>query len=323
MSETILSFEQALATVLEHARGLEPPRNCDTVRLEEATGRVLGEAVPADRDQPPFARSTRDGYALRAPGTAEPLRVLGTVRAGEHWTGDAVAANEALEIMTGAPVPDGADAVVMLEHVQVTGNLLRLEHGRSLRAGENVVAQGAEAHMGATVLPVGRLIHAAEIAVAASCGRTEVSVFARPKVAVLATGDELVELGEAMENWQIRNSNSYALAALVRTEGGIPARLAIARDSFAELKERVERSMAADLVLLSGGVSMGRYDLVEQVLAELGAEFLFTGALIQPGKPVVFGGFQPSIRRGPGSTSSAFPATRFPRRCAFICLPRP
>jgi len=287
MAEIVLSFEQALAVVLTHAGGARVTRAAETLGLVDAFGRVLAGAVVADRDQPPFRRATRDGYALRAAGQMR--RVVGSVRAGEQWTGTDVGEGEAVEIMTGAPVPAGADAVVMVEHVAVDDGVLRVEAGRTLRVGENVVPRGAEARAGDTLLPVGRVLGAAEIAVAASCGCAKVEVFARPSVAIIATGDELVELDAAMEEWQIRNSNSYAIAALVKAEGGVPARLAIARDSFAELKERIERGMAGDLLVLSGGVSMGKYDLVEQVLAELGAEFLFTGALIQPGRPVVFG----------------------------------
>jgi molybdopterin molybdotransferase len=152
-----------------------------------------------------------------------------------------------------------------------------------------VVPRGAEAHAGSVVLPAGRVLGAAEIAVAASCGRAWVEVFARPQVATIATGDELVELDQPLEVWQIRNSNSYALAALVNAEGGFGGRLAVARDTLEELSEHVEQGRDADLLLLSGGVSMGKYDLVEQVLHEAGAEFFFTGALIQPGKPVVCG----------------------------------
>ena len=287
MAEIVLSFEQALAVVLTHAGGARVTRAAETLGLVDAFGRVLAGAVVADRDQPPFRRATRDGYALRAAGQMR--RVVGSVRAGEQWTGTDVGEGEAVEIMTGAPVPAGADAVVMVEHVAVDDGVLRVEAGRTLRVGENVVPRGAEARAGDTLLPVGRVLGAAEIAIAASCGCAKVEVFARPSVAIIATGDELVELDAAMEEWQIRNSNSYAIAALVKAEGGVPARLAIARDSFAELKERIERGMAGDLLVLSGGVSMGKYDLVEQVLAELGAEFLFTGALIQPGRPVVFG----------------------------------
>ena len=288
MAEVILGFEQALQVVLTHAESAGSRRGAESLGLVEALGRVLAAAVVADRDQPPFDRATRDGYAVRAVDVGGELRVVGSVRAGELWGGD-VGEGEAVEITTGAPVPVGADAVVMVEHVVVEGEALRVEEGRRLRAGENVVPRGAEARVGDTLLPVGRVLAAAEIAVAASCGCAKVEVFARPSVAIIATGDELVELDAAMEAWQIRNSNSYAIAALVKAEGGVAARLAIARDSFAELKERIERGMAGDLLVLSGGVSMGKYDLVEQVLAELGAEFLFTGALIQPGKPVVFG----------------------------------
>ena len=291
MAEMILTFEQALAVVLAHAAALgvgrDAERGVESLALLEAVGRTLAGAVVADRDQPPFDRATRDGYVVRAGDLGRALRVVGSVRAGERWSGAVLGEGEAIEIMTGAPVPEGADAVVMVEHVAVEDAMLRA--GRMLRVGENVVPRGAEARAGDGVLPVGRVLGAAEIAVAASCGRAKVDVFVRPKVAIVATGDELVELDEPMEVWQIRNSNGYAIAALVQMEGGLAARLAVARDSFAELTERAQRGMAGDLLVLSGGVSMGKYDLVEQVLAELGAEFLFTGALIQPGRPVVFG----------------------------------
>jgi molybdopterin molybdotransferase len=197
---------------------------------------------------------------------------------------------EAVEIMTGAPLPEGANAVVMVEHTAVENGLLWVEAGRALKTGDNVVPQGAEARVGAGLLPVGRVIGAAEIAVAASCGQAELSVFAKPKVAIVATGDELVELNSSgLDEAQIYNSNSYALAALVRGEGAEALRLPIAQDTLESLRERMAEAKGCDLLLLSGGVSMGKYDLVEQVLAEAGAEFFFTGALIQPGKPVVFG----------------------------------
>jgi molybdopterin molybdotransferase len=167
------------------------------------------------------------------------------------------------------------------------------------------VARGAEARVGDSLLPVGRVMGAAEVAVAASCGCVELAVFARPKVAIVATGDELVELptssastqvSEArpgaprvLGNAEIYNSNGYALVALVRGEGGEAVRLAIARDTLEDLRARIAEASDAELLLLSGGVSMGKFDLVEQVLREAGAEFFFTGALIQPGRPVVFG----------------------------------
>ena len=289
MSERVLTFEQALEEVLTQARSLAGPPRSERAELLAGAGRVLAAAVVADRDQPPFDRATRDGYALRAGDVGSALRVVGAVRAGESWLGKALVEGEAIEIMTGAPVPAGADAVVMVEHTTLEDGLLRVEAGRSLRVGENVVPRGAETRAGNVVLPAGRVLGAAEISVAASCGLAEVQVFARPHVSIIATGDELVELDEPMEAWQIRNSNSYALAALVAAAGGVGERLAIARDSLGELRAQVAEGREADLLLLSGGVSMGKYDLVEQVLREFRAEFFFTGALIQPGKPIVFG----------------------------------
>ena len=220
MSERVLAFGQALEEVLTQAGSLVSGRRAsERVELLEGAGRVLAEAVVADRDQPPFDRSTRDGYALRAGDVGSALQVVGSVRAGESWPGKAVGEDEAIEIMTGAPVPAGADAVVMVEHTALVDGVLRVEAGRSLRVGENVVPRGAETRAGKVVLPAGRVMGAAEISVAASCGLAEVSVYERPKVAIIATGDELVELDEPMEAWQIRNSNSYALAALVSAAG--------------------------------------------------------------------------------------------------------
>jgi molybdopterin molybdotransferase len=289
MSERILPFNQALEEVLAHSRSATKACAVEVVELLASVERVLAAAVVADRDQPAFDRATRDGYALRAEDVGRVLRVVGSVRAGESWSGAALDAGEAIEIMTGAPLPAGADAVVMVEHTTLVDAVLRVEAGRALRVGENVVPRGAETVAGKVVLPVGRVLGAAEISVAASCGLAVMQVFARPTVAIVATGDELVELDEPMEGWQIRNSNSYALAALVEAAGGVGERLAIARDTLGELRAQVAEGREADLLLLSGGVSMGKYDLVEQVLREFRAEFFFTGALIQPGKPIVFG----------------------------------
>ena len=307
MTERILPFNEALAEVLAHAGGLATPREVESLPLLDASSRVLAQFITADRDQPPFDRSTRDGYAVRAADIAEGrmLHVIGSVRAGDRWSGQPLTHGEAIEIMTGAPLPAGADAVLMVEHTTVAEEVLRVAEGRLLRPGENVVPRGAEAHTGDSLLPIGRILGAAELAVAAGCGCgcASLQVFARPNVAIVATGDELVELEATPEPWQIRNSNSYALASLVRAEGGVAQRLAIAHDTLTDLRERIAQGREADLLLLSGGVSMGKYDLVEKVLADAGAEFLFTGALIQPGKPVVFGrlpgrsGLQPGLSK--------------------------
>jgi molybdopterin molybdotransferase len=292
MRERVLEFEEALQEVLRHAGTLRGCAMRERVPLLEALGHTLGAAVTAARDQPPFDRSTRDGFAIRAQdvtsGTS--MRVLGTVAAGELWRGAALREGEAVEIMTGAPLPEGADAVLMVEHAERAGDdQLYPTPGRTLRAGENVVPRGAEAHEGAEVIPAGRRIGAAEIALAASCGCATLDVYERGKVAIVATGDELVELDSTPEAWQIFNSNSYVLRALVEEEGGFGGALPIARDRREDLIARIAQGSMWDLLILSGGVSMGKYDLVEDVLGEFGAEFFFTGAWIQPGKPVVFG----------------------------------
>ncbi len=233
----------------------------------------------------PVARPMlRQGERLRS--RVPSVRVKHIVAAG-----DAVAVSEAqaIEIMTGAPVPPGADCVVMIEHVQRERDQLRLHAGRTITAGDNIVPQGAEARAGAVVLPRGIRLAATHIGAAASCGRSELPVFGRPRVAIVATGDELVELDQSPLLHQIRNSNSYSLAAQVTAAGATPVRLPIARDERGHLQAVIRSGLDSDLLLLSGGVSMGKYDLVEEVLLSLGAEFFFTGALIQPGKPVVFG----------------------------------
>jgi molybdopterin molybdotransferase len=288
----VVSFADASRIVREHADRLEgPPRHPPQLTsLLNSLGRVLAEPVYADRDQPPFPRSTRDGFACRAADLAAglPLTVIGLIRAGE--TGSmAITAGQAVEIMTGAPVPDGADCVVMVEHVQRKGDALSLAPGRSIAGGENIVPRGAEAKAGEVIVPRGTRISAAQIAAAAASGAAQLKVFAQPRVAIVATGDELVEVDQQPLVHQIRNSNSYSLAAQILTAGAHPVRLPIARDERGDLEGVIRSALQADLLLLSGGVSMGKYDLVEEVLLALGAEFFFTGALIQPGKPVVFG----------------------------------
>ena len=195
--------------------------------------------------------------------------------------------------MTGAAVPPGADCVVMVEHVAVADGQVSLAGARpmasGLASGENIVPAGAEARMGDVVIPVGRRLGATEIAAAAACGAAVLPVFARPKVAILSTGDELVDVAEKPLAHQIRNSNSYSLAAQVGAAGGEPVILAVVRDDRVETEQAIREALSCDLVLLTGGVSMGKFDFVEQALVVLGAEFFFTGALIQPGKPVVFG----------------------------------
>lgn len=288
MNSLVLSYEDAARTVRQQAATLHPTRT-ETVALLESLDRTLAHPIVADRDQPPFARSTRDGFACRSADLAEsrPLEIAGRIRAGELWTGPALQPSHAIEIMTGAPVPEGADCVLMVEHAGTHAN--RVTPARMLHPGENIVPAGAEACSGATLLEPGTRIGPQHIALAAACGYGAVSVYAQPRVAILATGDELVPLDQQPLLYQIRNSNSYSLAAQVTRHGGLPVLFPVVRDSLEASEAAIRAAHDCDLMILSGGVSMGKYDFVEQALANLNAEFFFTGARIQPGKPVVFG----------------------------------
>jgi molybdopterin molybdotransferase len=288
----VLSFEEARRMVEDHASKLSPGDH-ETVGLLQAAGRILAEPVTADRDIPPFPRATRDGYAVRS-GDVEQLpaklTVRGEIKAGPRPASASPTLNEgeAFSIMTGAPVPEGADAVVMVEYTSLHDERVTITKG--IASGENIVALGAEARSGSLVLNPGTRLNEAAIALAASVGKSRLQVFRRPRVAVLTTGDEIVDVDDAkIGPTQIRNSNSYSLAAQIQEAGGEPVLLPIAPDEPQRLRQLMEQGLQADLLLMSGGVSMGRYDLVEQVLAQMHAEFFFTGAKIQPGRPVVFG----------------------------------
>jgi molybdopterin molybdotransferase len=291
MNTDLLSFVQAAEIVAEHARSIAAQQRCvEHVSLGEARGRILAEPIVADEDQPPFPRSTRDGYACRAAeaNTRTALPLVGATRAGDPLP-PPLPAGSIRQIMTGAPVPEGADAVAMLEHVEHEDGHVRLSPLRALESGENIVARGAQAHSGDVLLAPGARITPARIALAASCGYARVSVYARPRVAILTTGDELVPVDAAPEPGKIRNSNAPMLAALVAVAGGEPLVLPTAADSAEALDAALAAALSADLLLISGGVSAGTHDLVEPVLERLGARFFFTGVRIQPGKPLVFG----------------------------------
>jgi len=284
-----LPFDQARDIIFKRVREHLAPSTVESVPLAEAQGRVLAAAVTADRGYPPFNRSARDGFAVRAADVAQVptrLKLIGETRAGEP-SRFSLQPGEAVEIMTGAPGPAGADAVVMVEYSRREGDDVILE--QSIAAGRNLIPSGSEAARGETVLTPGVTLDYPEIAAAAMVGAAQVEVYRRPTVAVVSTGDEIVELDRAPEPFQIRNSNAWSLAAQIRRRGGEPRVLPIAPDRFEETRERIAEGLEADMLLLSGGVSMGKYDLVERALADLGAEFFFTRVRIQPGQPLVFG----------------------------------
>ena len=268
-----------------------------------AHGRVLAVEVRADRDYPAVARSVRDGFAVRSEDLPGELSIIGEVRAGDQFA-DELKQGQAVEIMTGAPVPRGADAVVMIEHVRREAG--RVQVAQKAAIGEFINPQGCEAAAGSMLLEAGKRLDFTDIAMLASAGWARVPVYGRPRVAILATGDEIVPVTETPREFQIRNSNVYSLAAQVERAGGIPEILPVARDEFDHTRDLVAQGLAADLLLLSGGVSAGKYDLVEQVLATFGAEFYFDRVRIQPGQPLVFGRAKDTFFFGlPGNPSSA------------------
>jgi molybdopterin molybdotransferase len=292
----LISVEDALAQILSQVLPLEP----ETVPILDALGRVLTEEIVSDIDIPPFDNSAMDGYAVRSQDitaatahTAVWLQVIGYVAAG-RVADEAVRPGTAIRIMTGAPVPAGADAVVRFEDTSeansTEGPRDRIGIYVEILPGENVRLAGEDIRTGETVLGPGRLLRPQEIGVLASLGRSHVTVHRRPRVAILATGDELLEVHEPLTPGKIRNSNEYSNAALVTRYGGVPVRLGIARDDVEELTEKIREGLAqgVDLFLTSAGVSVGDYDVVKDVLGTEGA-MQFWQVNMKPGKPLAFG----------------------------------
>jgi molybdopterin molybdotransferase len=282
------TYEQARKIVIEQVGKNRGPRATNVVSVWDALGLVLAQEIKSDREYPPFDRSTRDGYAVRAREVV-PRATLPC--AGEIKTGDTVRdplePGTCVQIMTGAAVPKGADAVVMIEHTHREGDMVHFE--RPAKLGENIVPRGCEAAAGQTILTPGLRLGFAELALAAQVGAAQLPCVKRPRVAILSTGDEVVQVDETPGEFQIRNSNSVSLAAQVRIAGGEPVVLGNATDRLEDLGEKMQRGLTEDALVLSGGVSMGKYDLVEKVLKAMGAEFYFDAVMIRPGRPAVFG----------------------------------
>jgi molybdopterin molybdotransferase len=258
--------------------------------LDACVGRILREEVVADADYPRFDKAIRDGFAVRAEDVAAVpalLEVTSESRAGQPST-KTVSAGACCEIMTGAPLPAGSNAVVMVEHTErVSASSVRVL--RSVREGEGLLRRAAELRAGERVFGPGRQLQLADVGTLASFGKTHTLVSRKPGVAILATGDELVEVCETPDAGQIRNSNSYTLHAQTVAAGGEPVLLGIGRDNLDDLRKRIRTGLEHDVLLVSGGVSMGKYDFVENVFAEFAVEVLFDSVAMKPGKPTVFG----------------------------------
>ncbi len=300
----MISVEEALERILSYFDVLE----AEEKPILESLGQVLAEDIYSQIDIPPLDNSAMDGYAVRAestigasPSTPMVLRVIGEVAAG-LVTEMEVEPGAAIRIMTGAPVPRGADTVVPFEY---TDEAMRRERPfteigilREAAKGQNIRRAGEDISKGELVLRKGTTIRPQEIGVLASLGRARVPVIRRPVVGILATGDELMDIGEPLCPGRIYNSNTFSLAAQAQRYGGIPKILGIARDSIDELLEKVEKGLDSDLLITSGGVSTGEYDVVKDVLAKMG-EINFWTVRMKPGKPLAFGVFKQRGRRVP------------------------
>ena len=310
----MISITDALEILLKNV----PERKTERVHFQQSLGRVLAEDIAATSDIPPFNRATMDGFAVRAADTRNaPVELIlgGEARAGGGIP-ESLKPNEAISIMTGAPVPEGADAVQIVEVCLVSPCESKVTVLESVDAGDNIAPRGREAMSGDVVIKAGRVVGPPEIALLATFGYAEVLVYTSPTVAILATGDELVEFNETPRPDQIRNSNAYCLTAQLRLLGIEADYLGIARDEQDDLRKKITAGLKRDVLIITGGVSMGEYDFVRDVFKELGVEILFSKVAIKPGKPTVFARWENKLIFGlPGNPLSSM--------ITFECFARP
>jgi len=305
----MISVRQALEIALQKTKRLP----AETMALLESAGRVLAEDVISDVDMPPFARSTMDGYALRSEDVRlapARLQVAGVIPAGSY-PNFSLQPMQAAKIMTGAPLPLGADAVQMVEKTRPLKDSAAVEILEAVSSGHNVSPLGSEAQRGDVVLPAGAFISPGVIGLLAAVGKSSVAVYRAPSVGILATGDELVDIAAKPALGQIRNSNSFTLYAQVKQAGGKPHLLGVAKDTKENLHRHIAEGLHYDLFLATGGVSMGDLDLVEEVFAEFGLEVFFEKIAMKPGKPVVMarstrGGLVFGLPGNPVSATTVF-----------------
>jgi molybdopterin molybdotransferase len=287
----MLTVTEALAAIVDETHRLAAAR----VSLVDSMGLVLAADADSDLDSPPFDKALMDGYAVRTADANRPetqLRVIDEVLAGQV-SQLAVGPGDAIRIMTGAPLPAGADAVVPVERTRLEedghNQTVVIVNPLGITVGRNILKRGESSRQGTRVVPAGRRLRAQEIGALAELGQAEVAVYPAPRVAVLATGDELVPVEQVPGPGQIRNSNESMLAAQMRQMGAVPVPLGVARDNAADLRLRIDKGLSHDVLLLAGGVSAGKLDLVPSVLAEAGVRQVFHKVLVKPGQPIWFG----------------------------------
>ncbi|MGA2152389.1 MAG: gephyrin-like molybdotransferase Glp [Geobacteraceae bacterium] len=278
------TFEDARNIILNSVT----PVGIERVAILDSLGRVITEEMVAPWDMPCFDNSAMDGFAVRAADCLEPasLQITGYIPAGGAAT-TRLEAGCAIRIMTGAPIPSGCDAVVPVEETEESDGRVRIKAGVTSR--QHIRFKGEDVRSGETIIPAGTLIRPPEISMLASFGKAFVPVFCKARVAILSTGDELIELGEPLEAGRIINSNALSLAASVMEIGALPVILGIARDNPESHREKMREGLKADVLITSAGVSAGDRDLVREILAELGVEQVFWRVDIKPGGPTAFG----------------------------------
>ncbi|HEY7532992.1 MAG TPA: gephyrin-like molybdotransferase Glp [Nitrospiraceae bacterium] len=288
-----------------------PVLGLEKISILDALGRVLGEDIVAERDNPPWNNSAMDGFAVRWEDIKQQqtiqkpvtLSIIEDVPAGKMPV-KSVGPGQAIRIMTGAPIPKGADTVLKVEDTEPTSDSVRVFKPEP--QGSNIRPQGEDVRKGECIIAKGTRIRPGEAGMLAVLAKSFVFVYQRPRVAILSTGDELADLDERFSEEKIINSNSYGIAAAVQEAGGIPFLLGIARDTPAALKEKISHGLTADILVLSGGVSMGDYDFTKAVFRDLGAEMNFWKLAIKPGQPLAFGKIQGKLAFGlPGNPVSS------------------
>lgn len=304
---SMVTVEQALATILAKIKS----KGVEKIPIGEALGRTLAEDIVAKRNNPPLDNSAMDGYALIAgdiqsatPENPVPLKVTEEIAAG-YQSDATLQPGQAFRIMTGAPIPKGADAVLMQEDTDRDGDTVLVKDKADV--GENIRLAGEDVRSGALVIPKGSAITPAQIGMMAVVGRSQIYVSQRPRVAILSTGDEIKDLDDELSGPCIYNSNGYMLSAQIKSAGGIPVYLGIARDTEEDLMEKFNWALECDLVVSSGGVSVGDYDLVKASLKKMGQDMLFWKVAMKPGKPLAFGKIGDTPIFGlPGNPVSSF-----------------
>lgn len=306
-TEGLTQLQEAQRIVLEST----PTLGLEKISILDALGRVLGEDIVAERDNPPWNNSAMDGFAVRWEDITQDqpiqkpvtLTVIEDVPAGK-MPSKTVGKGQAIRIMTGAPIPKGADTVLKVEDTEHTPDSVRVF--KAEQQGANIRPQGEDVKKGDCIIAKGTQIRPGEAGMLAILAKSFIFAYQRPRVAILSTGDELADLDERFSEEKIINSNSYGIAAAVQEAGGIPFLLGIARDTPEALKEKISHGLTADILVLSGGVSMGDYDFTKTVFHELGAEMNFWKLAIRPGQPLAFGKIQGKLAFGlPGNPVSS------------------